>query len=148
MLKNILIVSFIIIVAGLIFYFMLSKKPSDQEIDPNRDLLGGLGVDVEILKEGEGDVAKPGDMVTVHYVGTLESGEKFDSSVDRETPFSFQLGAGRVIRGWDQGVAGMKIGEKRRLTISPELGYGESGVPGVIPPNAVLIFEVELLGIN
>lgn len=103
------------------------------------------GVKVEIIKEGSGDAAKNGDMVYVHYVGTLENGQKFDSSRDRGEPFSFTLGAGQVISGWDLGVAGMKIGEVRRLTIPPALAYGASGIPGAIPANATLIFEVELL---
>jgi len=101
----------------------------------------------EILVEGNGEVAKAGDTVSVHYTGTLESGEKFDSSVDRGTPFEFPLGAGHVIKGWDEGVAGMKVGEKCKLTIPYEMAYGEHG-HGPIPPKATLIFEVELLGIN
>lgn len=108
-----------------------------------------MGLEIKVLKEGTGDQeAKSGDFVKVHYTGTLEDGTKFDSSVDRGEPFEFTLGVGQVIQGWDQGVAGMKIGEKRKLTIPPELGYGDSGAGSVIPPNAVLIFEVELLEIN
>ncbi len=100
----------------------------------------------EILKEGSGKEAVRGDRVLVHYTGTLENGEKFDSSIDRGMPFAFDLGSGQVIEGWEIGVEGMKEGEKRRLTIPPELGYGESGTPGgPIPPNATLIFEVELI---
>ncbi|HEY0512427.1 MAG TPA: FKBP-type peptidyl-prolyl cis-trans isomerase [Thermoanaerobaculia bacterium] len=98
------------------------------------------------LKVGEGQEAKSGQTVTVHYTGWLENGTKFDSSLDRRDPFSFRLGAGEVIRGWDEGVAGMKIGGKRRLTIPAALGYGARGAGGVIPPNSTLIFEVELLG--
>lgn len=103
---------------------------------------------VEVLQEGDGAVATAGQRVSVHYTGWLTDGSKFDSSVDRGRPFEFPLGAGRVIQGWDQGVAGMKIGEKRRLTIPPEMGYGSTGAGGVIPPNATLVFEVELLGLN
>ncbi|MFH1990430.1 MAG: FKBP-type peptidyl-prolyl cis-trans isomerase [Patescibacteria group bacterium] len=106
------------------------------------------GVEVEVLKEGTGAVAKNGDTVSVHYVGVLENGTKFDSSVDRGTPFEFSLGAGQVIPGWDIGVEGMKIGEARRLTIPSELAYGPNGAGDVIPPNATLIFEVQLLGIK
>ncbi len=102
----------------------------------------------EVLKEGTGSVAKAGDTVSVHYTGWLTDGAKFDSSVDRGTPFQFTLGAGMVIKGWDQGVAGMKVGEKVKLTIPASLGYGANGYPPVIPQNATLIFEVELLGIK
>ncbi|MCD4650306.1 MAG: FKBP-type peptidyl-prolyl cis-trans isomerase [Candidatus Cloacimonetes bacterium] len=106
------------------------------------------GLQYEILTEGNGDVAKRGDDVSVHYTGWLMDDTKFDSSVDRNQPFEFPLGAGRVIKGWDQGVAGMKIGEKRLLVIPPEMGYGMRGAGGVIPPNATLKFEVELLKIR
>ena len=97
---------------------------------------------------GTGDVAVVGKNVSVHYTGWLENGKKFDSSVDRGQPFSFPLGAGRVIKGWDEGVQGMKVGGKRKLTIPSELGYGSRGAGGVIPPNATLIFDVELLGVR
>ena len=103
---------------------------------------------VDELKEGTGAVAKAGQRVTVHYVGTLTDGSKFDSSRDRGKGFTFKLGAGEVIRGWDQGVAGMKVGGLRKLTIPPELGYGEHGYPPVIPPRATLVFEVELLSVG
>jgi FKBP-type peptidyl-prolyl cis-trans isomerase len=103
---------------------------------------------IENIKEGTGAEAVNGKQVSVHYTGTLTDGKKFDSSVDRGQPFKFVLGAGQVIRGWDLGVAGMKVGGKRKLTIPPQLGYGERGAGGVIPPNATLIFEVELLEVN
>jgi len=97
---------------------------------------------------GTGEEAKAGKTVYVHYTGWLENGTKFDSSHDRKQPFSFALGAGQVIKGWDEGVQGMKIGGKRRLTIPASIGYGSRGAGGVIPPNATLIFEVELLGVK
>jgi len=100
------------------------------------------------VKEGEGAAAKAGDTAVVHYTGWLVDGTKFDSSVDRGQPFEFPLGAGRVIKGWDEGVAGMKIGGVRKLIAPPDLAYGASGRPPVIPPNATLIFEVELLGVR
>ena len=103
---------------------------------------------IETLKPGTGAAAKSGDRVTVHYVGTLTDGKKFDSSRDHGEPFSFKLGAGQVIRGWDQGVAGMKIGGTRTLIIPSELGYGARGAGGAIPPNATLLFDVELLAVK
>jgi peptidylprolyl isomerase len=99
------------------------------------------------VKIGTGATAAAGQQVSVHYTGTLESGQKFDSSLDRGTPFQFNLGGGQVIKGWDEGIAGMKIGGKRKLIIPPNLGYGARGV-GPIPPNATLLFDVELVGIN
>ena len=106
------------------------------------------GLVINDLVVGEGALAKSGDRVTVHYTGWLLDGTKFDSSKDRSQPFSFSLGAGNVIPGWEQGVAGMKVGGKRKLTIPPELGYGARGAGGVIPPNATLTFEVELLKVG
>ena len=105
---------------------------------------------LEIVDElvGTGREAKAGDRVKVHYTGTLTNGDKFDSSRDRNEPFPFTLGKGEVIKGWDQGVAGMKVGGKRKLTIPSDLGYGDQGSPPKIPPGATLKFDVELIGID
>jgi FKBP-type peptidyl-prolyl cis-trans isomerase FkpA len=103
---------------------------------------------IEDLKVGTGSEAASGKQVSVHYVGTLTDGSKFDSSRDRGKGFDFRLGAGQVIRGWDQGVAGMKVGGLRKLTIPPDLAYGDRGFPPVIPPRATLVFEVELLAVS
>lgn len=105
------------------------------------------GLVYTIISPGVGDSAQAGDRVSVHYVGTLESGVKFDSSRDRGEPFVFTLGRGEVIKGWDQGVIGMQIGEVRKLVIPGDLAYGSTGIPGLIPANATLIFEVELIDI-
>ena len=108
--------------------------------------MSGLEIEDQIV--GDGDEATAGQTVEVHYTGWLTDGTKFDSSHDRNQTFSFKLGGGQVIAGWDQGVAGMRIGGARKLTIPPEMGYGERGAGGVIPPNATLVFKVELIGLS
>ena len=105
-------------------------------------------LEIEDQIVGDGEEAVAGQTVEVHYTGWLTDGTKFDSSLDRDQAFSFKLGGGQVIAGWDQGVAGMKIGGTRKLTIPPEMGYGERGAGGVIPPNATLVFKVELIGLS
>jgi FKBP-type peptidyl-prolyl cis-trans isomerase len=112
------------------------------------EVVTGSGLKYVDQTLGTGELAVAGKTTTVHYTGWLENGTKFDSSVDRGQPFSFPLGAGRVIKGWDEGVQGMKVGGKRKLTIPSDLGYGARGAGGVIPPNATLIFDVELLGVR
>ena len=106
------------------------------------------GLQYEDMVVGSGTMAEPGMSVSVHYTGWLTDGTKFDSSLDRNQAFQFQLGAGQVIRGWDEGVKGMRIGGKRKLTIPPDMGYGAAGAGGVIPPNATLVFDVELLDVK
>ena len=123
------------------------KEPQNQNQD-NSQNLNTQKMKIETLQEGTGAEAKTGDTVVVNYVGTLENGTKFDSSIDRGETFSFTLGENRVIQGWELGVLGMKIGEKRKLTIPPELGYGDQAVGNIIPANSTLIFEVELIEIK
>jgi FKBP-type peptidyl-prolyl cis-trans isomerase len=118
-------------------------NPMDEQIVQTATGLGYVD-----LVEGKGAKAAAGDSVTVHYTGWLKDGSKFDSSVDRGQPFAFALGRGRVIKGWDEGVATMKVGGRRRLIVPAHLGYGNQGAAGVIPPGATLVFEVELLGID
>jgi len=144
----------LVIVGFFIFYnknktdIGTTKQDKAVDLKLNNQKMNKQGVEIEILKEGTGAIAQKGDMVSVHYVGVLENGTKFDSSVDRGTPFEFSLGAGRVIPGWEIGVEGMKVGEVRKLTVPSELAYGSSGAGNAIPPNATLIFEVQLLGIK
>jgi FKBP-type peptidyl-prolyl cis-trans isomerase len=149
-----IIVVIVLIALGLGIYLIMASSKDGKNIiggsasntsSSNTDI---KGMKIEVLKQGSGKEAANGDSVTVNYTGTLSDGKKFDSSVDRNAPFTFQLGKGYVIQGWDLGVAGMKVGEKRKLTIPPELGYGVNGFPPIIPKNATLTFEIELLKIN
>lgn len=128
------------------------EKPADtaavkkEEMAP-KEITTESGLKYVVLKEGTGAVPKKGDMVKAHYTGWLVNGTKFDSSVDRGEPLQFQVGVGKVIKGWDEALLSMKVGEKRKLTIPGDLAYGKRGYPGVIPPDATLIFDVELLEI-
>ncbi|HIC27085.1 MAG TPA: FKBP-type peptidyl-prolyl cis-trans isomerase [Gammaproteobacteria bacterium] len=148
-----------IILLGVIgFIFSSNKNPQEvdnqsikQEVNNNRtqqeEIMEVTELQIVDTTVGEGKEAILGKVVSVHYTGTLTDGTKFDSSVDRETPFQFTLGAGQVIQGWDQGVIGMKVGGKRTLTIPSDLAYGPTGRPGTIPPSATLIFDIELLDV-
>ena len=155
--KNFLIIILILIfvVVGGYFFWQSNYKNSASALSENTNQNQQTptnyeiqGMKIEVLQKGSGDPVKAGDKVTVNYVGTLEDGTKFDSSIDRGQPFTFTPGENSVIQGWELGVVGMKIGEKRKLTIPPELAYGERGAGGVIPPNATLVFEIDLLSIN
>jgi len=143
--KKIVIIGLILI--GGFYVFSVNIDNNFLKGDITESIKNNM-LEIETIVEGSGVESKVGDSLTVHYTGMLEDGTKFDSSVDRGTPFNFILGIGQVIEGWEKGMEGMKVGEKRKLTIQPEYAYGERGVPGVIPPNATLIFEVELLEIN
>jgi FKBP-type peptidyl-prolyl cis-trans isomerase len=121
------------------------EKPMTTEA---KEVTTPSGLKYTDTKVGDGAVAEAGDTVQVHYTGTLENGKKFDSSRDRGTPLVFQVGVGQVIKGWDEGIAGMKVGGQRKLVIPSKLGYGATGAGGVIPPNATLLFDVELVGIK
>lgn len=129
-----------------LFFVLFLFSPSFAEKTEAKTVTTPTGLKYQILQEGTGPVAKSGDKVRMHYTGWLTNGTKFDSSLDRDEPFAFTLGSGQVIKGWDEGVAGMKQGEKRKLIIPPDLGYGKRGAGRVIPPNATLIFEVQFLG--
>jgi FKBP-type peptidyl-prolyl cis-trans isomerase len=143
----------LLLIAGAAFlYYNYSTSRPDQQASGLPDITNltttASGLQYKDVTVGSGDEAQPGKTVSVHYTGWLTNGAKFDSSIDRGQPFSFTLGAGGVIPGWEEGVAGMKVSGKRILVIPPDLAYGASGAGGVIPPNATLIFEVELLEVK
>lgn len=127
---------------GFLAFFGLAMAHAGQNVTTPS------GLKIDFVNEGTGLKPQKGQTVVVHYIGTLEDGKKFDSSRDRGAPFSFRVGMGEVIPGWDEGLMLMKIGDRAKLTIPPQLGYGASGAGGVIPPNATLIFDVELLGVK
>lgn len=135
--------------AALIALGMLTINPlQGATMSDNKTVTTASGLKYEDVKQGTGEAAAAGKTVSVHYTGWLTDGKKFDSSKDRGQPFEFPLGGGRVIKGWDEGVQGMKVGGVRKLTIPSDLAYGSRGAGGVIPPNATLVFEVELLGVR
>lgn len=138
-------VTLIVLIALAGIYF---AKEGCAKVTQTKEVTTSSGLKYVDLVVGSGVCPKKGDRVVVHYVGCLESGKKFDSSVDRDQPFVFTLGAGEVIKGWDEGLSTMKVGGKRKLTIPPQLAYGSRGAGGVIPPNATIVFEVELLNIE
>ncbi len=152
--KKVIIGVVVLISAGIIFTIVsrnenMSQQDSTNKVtSTNTTASPSAGLKIEDLKVGTGSAVKAGDTIKIHYLGTLENGKKFDSSYDRGEPFQTQIGVGQVIKGWDQGVIGMQIGGKRKLTIPSDLAYGERGAGGVIPPNATLIFELELLEIK
>lgn len=165
--RNLIAVAVVLVLVGIGYYLVNrtnNTEPTTQEVQvtqqdsptvtsteevtqsKNVQTLEG-GLKIEDLKIGTGEEVKSGDMVSMHYKGTLEDGTEFDSSYKRGQPFQTKIGVGQVIQGWDKGVPGMKVEGKRKFIIPPALGYGASGIPGAIPPNATLIFEVELVGI-
>ena len=145
--QRILVAAIILILLAAIAYLVYASKTPKPPLEESMTTTAS-GLQYKDMVDGDGPEAKAGDTVIVHYTGWLTDGTKFDSSLDRNQPFEFILGNGKVIKGWDEGVAGMKAGGKRRLVIPPELGYGARGAGNAIPPNATLVFEVELLEIR
>lgn len=151
--KNMIVwVVLVLLVIGGLVFVSIKNKNSKEEVTGNTNMENSNGVKITVVSEGAGEPAKAGDTVSMNYTGRLEDGTVFDSNVLPEfnhvEPFMFTLGAGQVIKGWDIGVDGMKVGEKRTLEINPEFAYGSTGAGNVIPPNAKLIFEVELVAIK
>jgi peptidylprolyl isomerase len=153
--KNMMIVWILLVIAFigfLVFFTINNKNSSDKKEDAKINMQNTDGLKITVLKEGKGDVAEVGNMVAVAYTGMLADGTVFDSNTDAKfnhvEPFVFTLGEGKVIKGWDLGVAGMKPGEQRRLDIAPELAYGANEIPGVIPANSTLTFIVELIAVQ
>lgn len=157
------IISISIIIILILAFYLLTQKPKEEEIqfsdsinitttmpttNPTLAPSQVTELKIEDIKIGTGSAVKSGDTVEMNYLGTLENGTKFDSSYDRGQTFSTQIGVGQVIKGWDEGVPGMKVGGKRKLTIPYQMAYGENGIPGAIPAKATLIFEVELVSIK
>ena len=144
-----IVIAAIILLVILVLYFQNKFSPQNKNYSSGeqnqKEQVMENTLKIEDIEIGTGAEAESGNIVTTHYTGKLLDGTKFDSSLDRGEPFSFKLGSGQVIAGWDQGVLGMKVGGKRKLTIPSNLAYGEQGVPGAIPPNATLVFEIELL---
>src|ERR1700758_394514 len=155
--KNLIAAAIIVLVLGSAAFAQTPTHKPSHPVRPNTNaptkvtgdgVKNDSGLQYWDIKVGTGQEAKSGDHVKVHYTGWFTSGKKFDSSVDAHQPYSFTLGQGNVIKGWDEGVAGMKGGGKRQLRIPPELAYGENGYKGIVPPNATLIFDVQLLAVT
>ncbi len=141
--RVIAIVVIVVLAVSAVAYVLMHRGPAT-----GAEVATASGLKYIDMVEGTGATPKKGQTVTVHYTGTLENGKKFDSSVDRDQPFEFRIGEGAVIKGWDEGLASMKVGGKRKLIIPPALGYGERGSPPNIPPNSILLFDVEVLGVR